>query len=126
MRIKMYENFTGNKISRKVLISEIDDLLVDLTDVGFEWYFPNFFIDNYIDISILKDTDESYPGVSFKVDDTMIDCITTLVDWMREKYGISSVSYRLSMVTGSDIVTKEFGEEEFGLALYEITIILNL
>jgi hypothetical protein len=124
INIKLFEDF--NKISKNVLISEIDDLLVDLTDDRFEWYFPNFFIDNYIDISIIKDTDESYPGDDFKVDDTMIDCVTTLVDWMREKYGISSVSYRLSMVTGKDIVTKEFGEEEFGLALYEITIILNL
>lgn len=124
INIKLFEDF--NKISKNVLISEIDDLLVDLTDDRFEWYFPNFLIDNYIDISIIKDTDESYPGDDFKVDDTMIDCVTTLVDWMKEKYGISSVSYRLSMVTGKDIVTKEFGEEEFGLALYEITIILNL
>ena len=124
----MYENFI-NKISKEVLISEIDDLLVDLHDLGFEWYFPNFIIDDNIDISILKDT-ESYMGVDFnksefKVDDTMIDCVNTLVDWMREKYGISNVSYRLSLTTG-DIITTEFSEDEFGLVVYEITIILNL
>ena len=56
----------------------------------------------------------------------MIDCISTLSDWMKEKYGISSISYKLSLVTGKDIVTKQFAEDEFGLALYEITIILNL
>lgn len=116
----MYENFTGNKISREVLISEINDLLVDLTDVGFKWYFPNFLLEHsYIDISISTNND-------FKVDDTMIDCVATLVDWMKEKYGISSVSYKLSLCSGSDIVTKEFSEDEFGLAVFEITIILNL
>lgn len=120
--MRLYEDFS--KISRKVLISEIDDLLVDLTDVGFEWYFPNFSFE-YLLISIMpKNGVEN--NVDFKVDDTMIDCVATLVDWMREKYGVGSVSYRLSLVTGSDIVTKDFGEDEFGLALYEITIILNL
>lgn len=118
--MRLYEDF--NKISRKVLITEIDDLLVDLTDVGFEWYFPNFLIEyKHIDISLHNKNEDD-----FKVNDTMIDCVATLVDWMREKYGISSVSYKLSLCSGSDIVTKEFAEDEFGLALYEITIILNL
>ncbi len=128
----MYENFTVNKISNLNLSSEIGDLLVDLTDLGFEWYFPNF-INNNIHISILKDSDESYPGVDFKVDNTLVDCVNTLVDWIREKYGISSVSYRLSLVKDIDlkrhtfqVVTKDFGEEELGLLLYEITIILIL
>jgi hypothetical protein len=118
----MYENFTGNKISRKVLITEIDDLLVDLTDVGFEWYFPSFSFEyKHILISLHNKNEED-----FKVDDTMIDCVNTLVDWMVEKYGINSVSYKLSLCSGSDIVTKEFSEDEFGLAVFEITIILNL
>lgn len=118
--MRLYEDF--NKISRKVLITEIDDLLVDLTDVGFEWYFPNFSFEyKHIDISLHNKNEED-----FKVDDSMIDCIATLVDWMCEKYGIKIITYKLSLCSGSDIVTKEFGEDEFGLALYEITIILNL
>lgn len=117
--MRLYEDF--NKISRNVLISEIDDLLVDLTDVGFEWYFPNFFIDKHIDISLHNKNEDN-----FKVNDTMIDCVNTLVDWMKEKYGIGSASYILSLCSGSDIKTKQFAEEEFGLALYEIRIVLNL
>jgi hypothetical protein len=118
--IKLYEDF--NKISSNVLISEIDDLLVDLTDLGFEWYFPNFLLGyKFIDISISKKNDDD-----FKVDDTMIDCVATLVDWMREKYGITKISYKLGLCSGSDIITKEFSEDEFGLAVFEITIILNL
>jgi len=122
MRIKMYENFTGNKISRNVLISEIDDLLVDLTDVGFEWYFPNPNWHSYseVDICILK---AGNYDTSFKLDDTMIDCISTLSDWMQEKYGISSISYKLSLVTGKDIVIKEFSEDDFGLRVFEIEIL---
>lgn len=123
----MYENFTGNKISRKVLISEIDDLLVDLTDVGFEWYFPNFLIEyKHIEIALHNKDELRANWDDYKIDDTMIDCVNTLVDWIREKYGIGNVSYRLSLCSGSDITTKEFGEEEFGLAIFEITIILNL
>jgi hypothetical protein len=120
INIKLFEDF--NKISRKVLITEIDDLLVDLTDVGFEWYFPNFLIEyKHIEIALHNKDEDDY-----KIDDTMIDCVNTLVDWMREKYGIGNVSYRLSLCSGSDITTKEFGEEEFGLAIFEIVIILNL
>ena len=121
----MYENFSGNKISRNVLISEIDDLLVDLIDLGFEWYFPNPNWHSYseVDICILK---AGNYDTSFKLDDTMIDCISTLSDWMSEKYGISSVSYKLSLVTGKDIVIKEFSEDDFGLSVFEIVIILNL
>ena len=108
------------------MISEIDDLLVDLTDIGFEWYFPYFSQSKSIIISIMHAEDDDDLLVDFTVDDTMIDCVNTLVDWMKEKYGIGSVSYILSLCSGSDIKTKQFAEEEFGLALYEIRIVLNL
>jgi hypothetical protein len=65
-------------------------------------------------------------NVDFKVDDTMIDCVNTLSAWMKEKYGIGSISYILSLCTGIDIKRMEFDEEEFGLLLYEIRIVLNL
>ncbi len=132
--IKLYEDF--NKISRKLLISEIDDLLVDLTDDGFEWYFPNdgfeWYFPNYSSIEYKNIIISIMPkngveeNVDFKVDDTMIDCVNTLSDWMKEKYGIASISYILSLCSGIDIKRMEFGEEEFGLSLYEIRIILNL
>jgi hypothetical protein len=122
--MRLYEDFS--KISRKVLISEIDDLLVDLTDLGFEWYFPYFVSQNKTIIISIMPKDGVENNVDFKVDDTMIDCMNTLSDWMKEKYGIGSVSYILSLCSGSDIKTKQFAEEEFGLALYEIRIVLNL
>ena len=87
----MYENFTSNKISRKVLISEIDDLLVDLTDDRFEWYFPNFLIDNYIDISTI--TYDNFTDCISEVDSDMDSIATKLEDsgWINCLYHLSGI-----------------------------------
>lgn len=145
MRIKLYEDFKDNKITRYVLIDEIDSLLVELIDDGFEWFFVNFHpkfrdIDDKknttvfdslykkndtenIEISINKENEDE-----FKIDDNIIDHINTLVDWMYEKYGITKSSYELSLITNGHrpIITEDFGEDELGLVVSEITIRLFL
>jgi hypothetical protein len=131
MIIKLYEDFVNGNIDKDILTNEINDLLVDLYDLGFEWYFSsrdynNSFVD-YIDISIMPIGGVEY-NIEFKIDESIMYCVNTLVDWMKEKYGIndSNFSYKLSLVTLTDIICKEFEEEELGLMVYEIIIMIGL
>lgn len=135
MRIKLYEDFKDNKITRYVLIYEIDSLLVELIDDGFEWFFVNFH-PKFRDDSLYKKNDTENIEISinkenedeFKIDDNIIDHVNTLVDWMYEKYGITKSSYELSLITNGHrpIITEDFGEDELGLVVSEITIRLFL
>lgn len=84
MRIKLFESFNHDL---DVILTEVDDCLVELRDNGFEWDSEFSSSTNIIIIEISR-VDSSINGGSFKIKEVQ-QSVLFLFDYFDEKYGIS-------------------------------------
>ncbi len=92
-RIKLFENF--NKVELESLTNTIDDILVELGDIGFDWFISQrkkkLFDENVIGVEIYKeyeDFDWGYDAEEtnlFNFED-IYEPVMTLLSFMRDKY----------------------------------------
>jgi hypothetical protein len=93
-RIKLFENF--NKVELESLTKSIDDILVELGDIGLEWFISQH--KNVIGVEIYKDSevddDEDFDwGYDAGREETNLfnfediyEPVMTLLSFMRDKY----------------------------------------
>jgi hypothetical protein len=93
-RIKLFENF--NKVELESLTKSIDDILVELGDIGLEWFISQH--KNVIGVEIYKDSevddDEDFDwGYDAGREETnlfnfedIFEPLMTLLSFMRDKY----------------------------------------
>ena len=98
MRIKLFEDF-----NRSAVLDEVDQCLVDLSDMGFTW---GYSLDDYTQFKApipFKGTQFNVPSyiltvslhrndkTGFKPDDIR-DSVETMIEYFDEKYGVKSYS----------------------------------
>lgn len=117
-RIKLFENF--NKVELESLTKSIDDILVELGDIGLEWFISQH--KNVIGVEIYKepaeqDDDEDFDwGYDAGREETNLfnfediyEPVMTLLSFMRDKYPDMKVEY--SMVVNNNPETDDWFEE---------------
>jgi hypothetical protein len=93
-RIKLFENF--NKVELESLTKSIDDVLVELGDIGLWWFISHHFttsiitpvkIKNVIGVEIYKEPaeDDDEETNLFNFED-IFEPLMTLLSFMRDKY----------------------------------------
>lgn len=101
MRIKLFESFLDSKEQEK-LKKDINDVLVELADLGFRWevYIGKNLVNWQISVDISKKEEEDPDGYIFDDLDYNVaeiyESVMTLVGFMRDKYPDVEVRYELS------------------------------
>jgi len=121
-RIKLFENF--NKVELESLTKSIDDILVELGDIGLEWFISQH--KNVIGVKIYKepaeqDDDEDFDwGYDAGREETNLfnfediyEPVMTLLSFMRDKYPDMKVEYLMTVnnLPETDDWFEEFLEE---------------
>jgi len=87
MRIKLFEDF-----NRSAVLDEVDQCLVDLSDMGFTW---GYSLDDYTQFNvpsyILTVSLHRNDNAGFKPDEIR-DSVETMIEYFDEKYGVKSYS----------------------------------
>ncbi len=130
MRIKLFEQF-NKSFSKAVVLDEVDQCLVDLSDKGFTW---NCELHTALYMSLYK-VDNSPPHFprSFTTDDIK-DSIETMIEYFDEKYGVKSYSITRPDSPGPGIEVKLYDEDDDSVIarhsrlkkLYHLNIKINL
>ncbi len=90
-RIKLFENF--NKVELESLTKSIDDILVELGDIGLEWFISQH--KNVIGIEIYKEPTDFVIYFDWRFDrketnlfnfEDIYEPVMTLLSFMRDKY----------------------------------------
>ena len=97
MRIKLFESFLDSKEQEK-LKQDINDILVEIADLKFEWKV--YISKKQISVDISKKEEEDTDGyifddLDYNVSD-IYESVMTLVGFMRDKYPDVEVRYELS------------------------------
>ena len=115
MRIKLFESFLDSKEQEK-LKQDINDVLVEIADLKFEWkvYIGKNLANWQISVDISKKEEEDPDGyifddLDYNVSD-IYESVMTLVGFMRDKYPDVEVRYELSS-TYNESEIDEFLEE---------------
>ena len=102
MRIKLFESFLDSKEQDK-LKQDINDVLVELADLGFRWkvYIGKSLANWQIAIDIGKDGEQwgEHPEECYDVDystNEIYESVMLLISFMRDKYPGVEVRYELS------------------------------
>lgn len=115
MRIKLFESFLDSKEQEK-LKQDINDVLVEIADLKFEWkvYIGKNLANWQISVDISKKEEEDPDGYIFDDLDYNVaeiyESVMTLVGFMRDKYPDVEVRYELSS-TYNESEIDEFLEE---------------
>lgn len=111
MRIKLFESFLDSQEQEK-LKQDINDILVEIADLKFEWEI--YISKSQISIDIRKNEEEDPDGYIFDDLDYNVrdiyESVMTLVGFMRDKYPDVKVRYELSS-TDNEQEIDEFLEE---------------
>lgn len=116
MRIKLFESFLDSQEQNK-LRQDINDVLVELADLGFRWevYIGKTLANWQIAVDIGKDG-EQWGEEAHELNDAdygvaeIYESVMLLVSFMRDKYPDVEVRYELSSAD-NDQVIDEFLEE---------------
>ena len=98
MRIKLFEGFLDKRDKDK-LKKDINDVLVELADLGFRW--ETYISKKLVSVDIGKDGEqwgedpEECNDADYSFDE-IYESVMTLVDFMRDKYPNVEVRYELS------------------------------
>lgn len=118
MRIKLFEGFLDNQYQKK-LKKDINDILVELADLGFRWevYIGKTLANWQIAVDIGKDGEQW--GEAHEVYDAdygvaeIYESVMLLVDFMRDKYPDVEVRYELSSNYNESEIDEYLDENDF-------------
>lgn len=118
MRIKLFEGFLDNQYQKK-LKKDINDVLVELADLKFEWkvYIGKNLANWQIAVDISKKEEEDPDGyifddLDYNVSD-IYESVMTLVGFMRDKYPDVEVRYELSSTYNESEIDEYLEENDF-------------
>ena len=118
MRIKLFEGFLDNQYQKK-LKKDINDVLVELADLKFEWkvYIGKNLANWQIAVDISKKEEEDPDGYIFDDLDYNVaeiyESVMTLVGFMRDKYPDVEVRYELSSTYNESEIDEYLEENDF-------------
>ena len=118
MRIKLFESFLDSKEQKK-LKQDINDVLVELADLKFEWkvYIGKNLANWQIAVDISKKEEEDPDGYIFDDLDYNVaeiyESVMTLVGFMRDKYPDVEVRYELSSTYNESEIDEYLEENDF-------------
>lgn len=119
MRIKLFESFLDSKEQEK-LKQDINDVLVELADLGFRWevYIGKSLANWQIAVDIGKDG-EQWGEEAHEVYDAdygvaeIYESVMLLVDFMRDKYPDVQIRYELSSNYNEEEIDEYLEENDF-------------
>lgn len=119
MRIKLFEGFLDNQYQKK-LKQDINDVLVEIADLGFRWevYIGKTLANWQICVDIGKDG-EQWGEEAHEVNDADYDVaeiyesVMLLVGFMRDKYPDVEVRYELSSTYNESEIDEYLEENDF-------------
>ena len=118
MRIKLFEGFLDSKEQEK-LKQDINDVLVELADLGFKWevYIGKSLANWQIAVDISKKEEEDPDGyifddLDYNVSD-IYESVMTLVGFIRDKYPNVEVRYELSSSYNESEIDEFLEENDF-------------
>ena len=118
MRIKLFESFLDSKEQEK-LKQDINDVLVEIADLKFEWkvYIGKNLVNWQISVDISKKEEEDPDGYIFDDLDYNVaeiyESVMTLVGFMRDKYPDVEVRYELSSTYNESEIDEYLEENDF-------------
>lgn len=118
MRIKLFESFLDSKEQEK-LKQDINDVLVEISDLKFEWkvYIGKNLANWQISVDISKKEEEDPDGYIFDDLDYNVaeiyESVMTLVGFMRDKYPDVEVRYELSSTYNESEIDEYLEENDF-------------
>lgn len=118
MRIKLFESFLDSKEQEK-LKQDINDVLVEIADLKFEWkvYIGKNLANWQISVDISKKEEEDPDGYIFDDLDYNVaeiyESVMTLVGFMRDKYPDVEVRYELSSTYNESEIDEYLEENDF-------------
>lgn len=118
MRIKLFESFLDSKEQEK-LKKDINDVLVEIADLKFEWkvYIGKNLANWQISVDISKKEEEDPDGYIFDDLDYNVaeiyESVMTLVGFMRDKYPDVEVRYELSSTYNESEIDEYLEENDF-------------
>ena len=118
MRIKLFEGFLDNQYQKK-LKKDINDVLVEIADLKFEWkvYIGKNLANWQIAVDISKKEEEDPDGYIFDDLDYNVaeiyESVMTLVGFMRDKYPDVEVRYELSSTYNESEIDEYLEENDF-------------
>ena len=118
MRIKLFEGFLDNQYQKK-LKKDINDVLVEIADLKFEWkvYIGKNLANWQISVDISKKEEEDPDGYIFDDLDYNVaeiyESVMTLVGFMRDKYPDVEVRYELSSTYNESEIDEYLEENDF-------------
>lgn len=132
MKIKLFENFKNDERKcwrltdemKSKIDSEINNVLIELTDNGFEIVIDHFAKKIAGDNSILVSVHKINNNERFNTDEVK-DNIEVLLAYMNENYGVKQYDYNVEMIGQTSVrnITKEYPDN---LEVIEIDVDITI